>query len=112
MATNKTRGMSQDDIAQVKRDHMNQSDRLDRIEEKIDRMSEAIISLARAEEKITTLASFSKQQSEMISELSRRMEKLEGTVTQNAVVVNVINKVFWIIMVASATAITGMLVMQ
>ena len=112
MATNKTRGMSQDDIAQVKRDHMNQSDRLDRIEEKIDRMSEAIISLARAEGKITTLASFSKQQSEMISELSRRMEKLEGTVTQNAVVVNVINKVFWIIMVASATAITGMLVMQ
>lgn len=112
MATNKTRGMSQEDITQVKRDHMNQSDRLDRIEEKIDRMSEAIISLARAEEKITTLASFSKQQSEMISELSRRMEKLEGTVTQNAVVVNVINKVFWIIMVASATAITGMLVMQ
>ena len=53
-----------------------------------------------------------KQQNEMIIELNRRMEKLEGTVTQNAVVVNVINKVFWIIMVASATAITGMLVMQ
>lgn len=112
MVNKTTRGMSQDDIAQVKRDHMNQSDRLDRIEEKIDRMSEAIISLARAEEKITTLTSFSKQQNEMIIELNRRMEKLEGTVTQNAVVVNVINKVFWIIMVASATAITGMLVMQ
>jgi len=112
MANKTTRGMTQDDIAQVKRDHMNQSDRLDRIEEKIDRMSEAIISLARAEEKITTLTSFSKQQNEMIIELTRRMEKLEGTVTQNAVVVNVINKVFWIIMVASATAITGMLVMQ
>ena len=112
MVNKTTRGMSQDDIAQVKRDHMNQSDRLDRIEEKIDRMSEAIISLARAEEKITTLTSFSKQQNEMIIELTKRMEKLEGTVTQNAVVVNVINKVFWIIMVASATAITGMLVMQ
>jgi septal ring factor EnvC (AmiA/AmiB activator) len=112
MVNKTTRGMTQDDIAQVKRDHMNQSDRLDRIEEKIDRMSEAIISLARAEEKITTLTSFSKQQNEMIIELTRRMEKLEGTVTQNAVVVNVINKVFWIIMVASATAITGMLVMQ
>lgn len=112
MVNKTTRGMSQDDIAQVKRDHMNQSDRLDRIEEKIDRMSEAIISLARAEEKITTLTSFSKQQNEMIIELTRRMEKLEGTVTQNAVVVNVINKVFWIIMVAAATAITGMLVMQ
>jgi len=112
MVNKTTRGMTQDDIAQVKRDHMNQSDRLDRIEEKIDRMYEAIISLARAEERITTLTSFSKQQNEMIIELTRRMEKLEGTVTQNAVVVNVINKVFWIIMVASATAITGMLVMQ
>lgn len=112
MVTNKTRGMSQDDIAQVKRDHMNQSDRLDRIEEKIDRMSEAIISLARAEEKITTLASFSKQQSEMIGELSRRMEKLEGTVSHNAAVVNIINKVFWIIFLAAATSIAGMLIMQ
>ena len=36
---------------------MNQSDktRLDRIEEKIDRMSEAVIALARAEEKIISL---------------------------------------------------------
>ena len=112
MVNKTTRGMSQDDIAQVKRDHMNQSDRLDRIEEKIDRMSEAIISLARAEEKITTLASFSKQQSEMIAELTRRMEKLEGTVNQNAVVVNVINKVFWIVVVAGATVFSGMLLMQ
>ena len=43
-----------------------QADRLDRIEEKIDKMSEAIIALARAEEKIITLTSFSKQQSEQI----------------------------------------------
>ena len=106
------RGMSEKDIAQVKRDHMEQSDRLDRIEEKIDKMSEAIISLARAEEKITTLASFSKQQSEMIGELTRRMEKLESTVNQNAVVVNVINKVFWIVVVAGATVFSGMLLMQ
>ena len=46
-----------------------QADRLDRIEEKIDKMSEAIIALARAEEKIITLTSFSKQQSEQIQSL-------------------------------------------
>ena len=39
------------------------TDRLNRIEEKIDRMAEAIVALARAEEKIHTLTSFSKQQS-------------------------------------------------
>ena len=33
-----------------------QSQRLDRIEEKLDQMAQAIIALARAEEKISTLA--------------------------------------------------------
>lgn len=112
MVTKYNRGMSDDDIAQVKRDHMNQSDRLDRIEEKIDKLSDAIISIARAEEKITTLASFSKQQSEMIGELTRRLERIEGAVANNAAVVNIINKVFWIIMVACATTVSGMLLMQ
>ena len=41
-----------------------QSQRLDRIEEKLDQMAQAIIALARAEEKISTLAEFNKQQSE------------------------------------------------
>ena len=41
--------------------------RLDRIDEKIDRMADAVIALARAEEKIITLTSFSKQQSEPVS---------------------------------------------
>ena len=40
--------------------------RLDRIDEKIDKMADAVIALARAEEKIITLTSFSKQQSEQI----------------------------------------------
>ena len=34
-----------------------QTDRLNRIEEKIDKMAEAIVALARAEEKIRTLTS-------------------------------------------------------
>ena len=45
------------------------TDRLNRIEEKIDRMAEAIVALARAEEKIHTLTSFSKQQSEQIQNI-------------------------------------------
>ena len=58
--------------------------RLDRIEEKIDRMSEAIIALARAEEKIQTLTSFSKQQSEQIVLLINRIDKVENIVINNA----------------------------
>tara|TARA_A100001011_G_scaffold264479_1_gene273159 strand:+ start:257 stop:550 length:294 start_codon:yes stop_codon:yes gene_type:complete len=83
-----------------------QSDRLDRIEEKIDKMSEAIIALARAEEKIITLTSFSKQQSEQIQSVINRIDRVESLVNSNASTVNVINKIFWLILVGLISAIT------
>lgn len=89
-----------------------QAARLDRIEEKIDRMSDAIISLARAEEKIATMAEFGKQQGEQILTLINRVDRLEILVRENHATVNIINKLFWIVIAASATAITGMLFIQ
>jgi len=89
-----------------------QSARLDRIEQKIDQMSEAIIALARAEEKIITLTEFGKQQGEQILTLINRVDRLEDLVRQNASTVNIINKIFWIVIAAAATAITGMLFIQ
>jgi len=83
-----------------------QSDRLDRIEDKIDKMSEAIITLARAEEKIITLTSFSKQQSEQIQGVINRIDRVESLVNSNASTVNVINKIFWLILVGLISAIT------
>jgi predicted RNase H-like nuclease (RuvC/YqgF family) len=112
MVTKQQRGMSPEDIEQVKREHMNQSDRLDRIEEKIDKMSEAIISIARAEEKIMTLTSYSKQNAETVQTLLRRLERLEGTVNANAAVVKIINKMFWIVIAAAAASISGLVLMQ
>ena len=112
MVTKQQRGMSPEDIEQVKREHMNQSDRLDRIEEKIDKMSEAIISIARAEEKIMTLTSYSKQNAETVQTLLRRLERLEGTVNANAAVVKIINKMFWIVIAAAAASISGLVIMQ
>ncbi len=86
--------------------------RLDRIEEKIDKLSDAIISLARAEEKIATMAEFGKQQGEQILTLINRVDKLDQVVRENAATVNIINKLFWIVIAAAATAITGMLFIQ
>lgn len=86
-----------------------QSARLDRIETKIDQMSEAIIALARAEEKIITLTEFGKQQGEQILSLINRVDKLDTLVRDNASTVTIINKLFWIIIAAAATGITGML---
>jgi hypothetical protein len=88
---------------------LEQSARLDRIEEKIDRMSDVIISLARAEERIATMAEFGKQQGEQILTLINRVDRLEILVRENAQTVNIINKLFWIVIAGSATAITGML---
>jgi len=83
-----------------------QSHRLDRIEEKLDQMAEAIVALARAEEKITTLTDFNKQQSEQIQNLINRIDRVELLVNSNASTVNIINKVFWIIVVGLISAIT------
>ena len=83
-----------------------QSQRLDRIEEKLDQMGEAIVMLARAEEKISTLTSFSKQQSEQIQNLINRLDRVETSVTSNSNTVALINKVFWIIVVGLVSAIT------
>ena len=83
-----------------------QSARLDRIEEKLDQMTQAIIALARAEEKISTLAEFNKQQSEQIQSLINRIDKVEQLVNSNASTVNVINRIFWVILVGLISAIT------
>ena len=83
-----------------------QAVRLDRIEDKIDKLSDAIISLARAEEKIHTLTSFSKQQSEQIQNIINRIDRVEIIVNTNANTIGIINKLFWMIVVGFIAAIT------
>ena len=89
-----------------------QSQRLDRIEEKIDQMGEAIVMLARAEEKIHTLTSFSKQQSEQIQNLINRIDRVESLATGNSNTVALINKVFWVIVVGLISAFTWEMVLH
>ena len=96
-------------MATAQQQRADQAQRLDRIEQKIDQMSEAIIALARAEEKISTLTDFGKQQGEQILTLINRVDRLEELVRTNAATVNIINKIFWVVIAAAATGITGML---
>ena len=99
-------------MARAAEQRAEQAARLDRIEEKIDKMSDVIISLARAEERIATMAEFGKQQGEQILTLINRVDRLEILVRDNAQTVNVINRLFWIVIAGAATAITGMLFIQ
>jgi archaellum component FlaC len=86
--------------------------RLDRIEEKIDKLVEAIISIARAEEKIITLSSFSKQQGRQIQDLINRIEELEVSVATNTNTVRLVNRTFWLVMSSAITAIVAMMFMN
>ena len=96
-------------MSTAKEQRSEQAIRLDRIESKLDSMSEAIISLARAEEKIYTLMDIQKQQGAQILALINRIERLDDMVRANAQTVSVINKIFWIVLTAGAAAIAGML---
>lgn len=89
-----------------------QSIRLDRIEDKIDKLADAIISLARAEEKIHTLTSFSKQQSEELKKLINRIDRVEIIVNTNANTIGIINKLFWAICLGFIAAITWEIVIH
>ena len=61
-----------------------QAQRLDRMEEKIDQMADAIVSLARAEEKINTLNEFNRQQGERVQEVINRIDRVELLVNSNS----------------------------
>jgi len=96
-------------MSTAKEQRSEQAGRLDRIESKLDSMSEAIISLARAEEKIYTLMDIQKQQGAQILAVINRIERLDDMVRANAQTVSVINKIFWIVLTAAAASIAGML---
>ena len=83
---------------------MTNADRLDRIEEKIDKMADAIVSIARAEEKISGLESLTVDLHRKITDLEERLRKVEDITNQASSEIKVINKVFWI---AVTTIITG-----
>jgi hypothetical protein len=50
-----------------------------------------------------------KQQGAQILAVINRIETLDGMVRDNQSTVNVINKIFWIVLTAAAAAIAGML---
>lgn len=94
------------------KDHQDQNNRLDRIESKLDQLSLAIVNLARAEERITVLAKYGEQQAAQILKIVDRLDKLETKVSGNEIIVNVINKLFWIVVTGIVGGVTGMYLMQ
>ena len=82
--------------------------RLDRIEEKIDKLSEIVISLARAEEKLSNLEGDRNIVNERLNKHSERIDGIEDKIVEQAVTVRVINRIFWI----TITAVVGVMAAQ
>lgn len=85
--------------------------RFDRIENKIDQLSEAMITIARAEEKIISMEQKYVSQYDRMNKFSAKLDELERIVTQNAATVNTINKLFWVAIIAMAGAIATNILM-
>lgn len=82
-----------------------QNERLDRIEEKIDKLSDAMVSLARAEEKLIAIEKNNHGHYERMNRFSQKLDEIEKKVDDNARTVAIINKVVYLI---SAAIIAGL----
>jgi len=78
--------------------------RLDNIENKLDKLAEAMVAMARAEEKLVGLKEDHDRTYERLNRFSQKLDEIESKVDDNARVVHVINKLFWIAIIAIAGA--------
>ena len=78
-------------------------DRLTRIEDKLDKMSEAITLLARMEERMVTLFKRMDKYDEAQGKLLTRVEAVEKVTIQRGVVYHLIDKGFWLVAGAALT---------
>tara|TARA_B100000575_G_C23142990_1_gene665782 strand:+ start:2560 stop:2838 length:279 start_codon:yes stop_codon:yes gene_type:complete len=81
--------------------------RLDSIEKKIDKLADAMVSLARAEEKIEGLKDDHDKMYERVNRLSQKLDEIEQKVNDNFRVVTVISKLFWVAIVAIAGSVAA-----
>ena len=82
--------------------------RLDRIESKIDKLAEAIISLARAEEKLVQLENDKKFLMEKMVKFEERLLQVERNTSETASSLSFISRFFWIGMSAIGATVIGM----
>ena len=71
--------------------------RLDRIEEKIDKLADAMIALARAEEKLIAIEKNNHSNFERMNRFSQKLDDIEKKVDDNARTVHIINRIALIV---------------
>jgi len=79
--------------------------RLDRIEDKIDRLSDAMIDLARAEEKLISVEKFNQDVLKKLTEIDDRVDIIEKQSESNANTVKKVNYITMAVVLAVITAV-------
>jgi septation ring formation regulator EzrA len=86
---------------------MAETDRLNRIEEKIDKMAEAIMLMARFEEKLDNYEKYRDESWARMNRFSEKLDRIEKKVDEKAHTVGLINKLFWVAIVAFSGAVAA-----
>jgi septal ring factor EnvC (AmiA/AmiB activator) len=82
-------------------------DRLTRIEQKVDKLSDAVVSIARAEEKLIQLGTLTDVLFKKIDDMNSRMMEMEKTTAETRAFINGFNKLTWIFVSGLLTAVAG-----
>jgi tetrahydromethanopterin S-methyltransferase subunit G len=82
-----------------------QACRLQRIEDKVDKLADAMISLARAEEKLVAIEKSNHNHYDRMNKFSSKLDEIDKKVDANAHTVYIINKVVYIISAAIIAAV-------
>lgn len=90
----------------------NINDRLDRLEQKIDKLADAMVALARTEEKIFALEADRKNMQERLNRHSEKIDELNDVVRENSRVTANIVKITWIVVAAIVGVATKMFFMM
>jgi phage shock protein A len=83
--------------------------RLDRIEVKIDKLADAMISLARTEEKILSMEKEAHNHFERMNRFSNKLDSIEAKVNENAHTVSIINRLAIVVSASLIGALIKML---
>jgi len=73
------------------------SERLDRIEQKIDKLADVIVQIARVEEKISDLEIRREEQHQRVNNLSKKIDNIDTHVTSLVEKVATMQKVGWLV---------------
>lgn len=80
-----------------------ESRRLDRIEEKIDKLTDAMISIARVEEKMSSIEEDKEIYWENLNKLTAKVDILEKQTTNATKTIGIIHKLCWLVVTGAFT---------